>query len=278
MSSSTRLGYWWTRRSVASASHSWSPRTRPVRTWCASWRRGATPQAAESLARAVADSEVSYEQSASSSLSKAEQDVLDARQSDLEKQLTTVNNEIKRTKRLSGDNPPASPQARAAQTAIAQLTGQQASLALDIEAIKSQRSGQQTGPGASIVQNATPATRPRLVVWMVLSALLFALVGIALAACVVIALARRDPRLRTRDDIADALGSPVLGSVKSHRVRTTAAWSELLESYRPSPVDAWSLRQVLDRIGAGPASRRGRWPGRESHGEPVDGGGRGVGR
>ena len=214
--------------------------------------RGSTRQAAESLARAVAAAELAYEQDASSSLSSAERAALDERQSRLEDQLATVNQEITRAKTLLKTESPKSPQARASQTALLQLTAQQSTLALDIESVQSQRSSQDTGPGATLVEDATPATRPRLVVWMVLSALLFAVLGVGAAACVVIAMASRDRRLRTRDEMADALGSPVIGSVKSHRVRTTAAWSQLLESYSPSPVDAWSLRQVLDRIGAGP--------------------------
>jgi capsular polysaccharide biosynthesis protein len=214
--------------------------------------RGSTREAAESLAKAVAAAELAYEEQASSSLSQAERAALDERQSQLEGQLTSVNREIGHTKTLLRAQPPKSPGAGAAQTALSQLTAQQSTLALAIDGVESQRSAQATGPGATLIEDATPATRPRLVVWMVLSGFLFTIVGAGLAACVAIALARRDRRLRTRDELADALGSPVIGSVKGHRVRTTAAWSQLLESYRPSPVDAWSLRQVLDRIGAGP--------------------------
>ena len=214
--------------------------------------QGTTQKAAESLAQAVAVAESDYEQSSTSTVSNAALATLNERQSRLEGQLGTVNKEIKRTKTLLAGQSPKAPQARAAQTALAQLTAQQSTLVLDIDSVKSQRSTSATGPAATIVQSATPAKRPQLAVWMVLSTLLFALIGVGLAATVVIAVARRDRRLRTRDEIADALGSPVIGSVKSHSTRTTAAWSQLLESYRPSPVDAWSLRQVLDRIGVGP--------------------------
>jgi capsular polysaccharide biosynthesis protein len=214
--------------------------------------RGTTAGAAESLAEAVANAEVTYELEATSSLSQAAAQALENRQAELERQLAVVSQEIKRTESRLATMPPDSSKAQALQTAHAQLIAQQTKLILDIDAVKSERSSQANGPGATVVQHAVPATRPRLAVWMVVSALVFATIGAGLAACVVIALARRDRRLRTRDEIADALGSPVIGSVKSHRVRTTAAWSQLLESYRPTPVDAWSLRQVLDRVGAGP--------------------------
>jgi capsular polysaccharide biosynthesis protein len=214
--------------------------------------RGSTAHGAESLARAVAQAELTYEQQASSSLSNAAQAALDDRQSRLERQLADVDKQIAQTKRLLAKSSPDSSQGRAAQTALAQLTAQQSDIVLAIDQVKSQRGAAQAGPGATLVQDATPGTRPRLAVYMSLSAFLLGLVAVGLAASVVVALARRDRRLRTRDDIADALGSPVIGSVKSVGVRNTAGWSLLLESYRPSPTDTWSLRQVLDHIGAGP--------------------------
>jgi capsular polysaccharide biosynthesis protein len=213
--------------------------------------RGVTAAAAQSLARAVAQAEIEYEQEATSSLSSAERARLDERQSQLEDQLATVNQQIRHTKLLMASQAAGSPEAQATQTALARLTAQQSALVLDLDGIGAQRSSASVGDGASVIGFAGPATRPRPVVRMVVYALLFAVLFVGLAASVVVALARRDRRLRTRDEMADALGSPVIGSVRSHRVRTTAAWSELLESYLPSPVDAWSLRQVLDRIGAG---------------------------
>lgn len=214
--------------------------------------QGGTPKAAESLAQAVAEAEVGYEVQASSSLSNAERAALDARQSHLATQLATVNDEIKRTRDVLASLAPDSTQARTSQTALSQLTVQQTNLSLEIDNIKSQRDAQLAGPRAAIVEAATPAQRPRLAVWFVLSGLIFMALAGGLAAAAIVVLAHRDPRLRTRDEIADALGSPVIGSLHSHPVGSTAGWSVLLESYRPSTVDAWSLRQVLDQVGARP--------------------------
>jgi capsular polysaccharide biosynthesis protein len=214
--------------------------------------RGATAEAAESLAQAVADAEVAYQQDPTSTLPNSELQALSDRETQLRHQLDAVTQEVKRTESRLAGMPTDSPQAQALQTAHAQLTADQSRILLAIEGVRSERSAQAAGDPAKVVQPAEPATRPRLVVWMVASAALFTLVGLGVAACIVIAIARRDPRLRTRDEIADALGSPVIGSVRSIRARTTAGWSQLLESYRPAPVDAWSLRQVLDRVGAAP--------------------------
>ena len=214
--------------------------------------RGTTAEAAESLARAVAASELAYENDSTSSITQAEESALDGRLSRLQGQLASVNQEIARTKRLLGTTPPQSPQELAAQAALGRLIAQQSPLTIQIDQVQSQQAGQSTSSAAQVIQPPTPANRPRLAVWTVVSVLLFALVAGGLAAIAVVALARRDRRLRTRDDMADALGSPVIGSVKSYRVRNTAGWSLLLESYRPTATDAWSLRQTLDDVGAAP--------------------------
>jgi capsular polysaccharide biosynthesis protein len=224
--------------------------------------RGATAKAAESLANAVAASELAYENDATSSISQAEKAVLDGRLSELQDQLASVDQEVARIKGLLGTKPPQSPEGIAAQAALGRLIAQQSPLKVQIDQVQSQQAAQSPGAQAKVIQQATPAKRPRLLVWTLLSALLFALVAGGLAAILAVALAHRDRRLRTRDEMADALGSPVIGSVKSYRVRNTAAWSLLLESYRPSPTDAWSLRQTLDDVGAAPLLAAASSPGK----------------
>ncbi len=76
-----------------------------------------------------------------------------------------------------------------------------------------------------------------------------------LAVIVLLATARRDPRVRLRDDIADAVGSPVLAAVRSRPQRSVAGWSTLLETYEATPVESWAFRQVLR--GLVPADRKG---------------------
>ena len=72
---------------------------------------------------------------------------------------------------------------------------------------------------------------------------------------VLLATARRDPRVRLRDDIADAVGSPVLAAVRSRPQQSVAGWSTLLETYEATPVESWAFRQVLRGLAA--ADRKG---------------------
>ena len=61
----------------------------------------------------------------------------------------------------------------------------------------------------------------------------------------VLALSRRDRRLRRRDDIADAIGLPVLASLAVRHPSDPAGWTRLLEDYQPEAADGWRLRKAL---------------------------------
>jgi hypothetical protein len=71
-----------------------------------------------------------------------------------------------------------------------------------------------------------------------------AVVGIIAA----LAVGRRDRRLRTRDDIANAIGAPVLASLPVAHPSSVADWRQLLTSYQPRPVYAWRLRKTLQQL------------------------------
>jgi hypothetical protein len=90
--------------------------------------------------------------------------------------------------------------------------------------------------------------RPRLIERFVLFALLGLILTSAVAAGVVVSLSRRDRRLRYRDELADALGSPVIASIRSRTPRDVAGWMTLLEDYTPGTLDAWALRQALRHL------------------------------
>jgi hypothetical protein len=63
-----------------------------------------------------------------------------------------------------------------------------------------------------------------------------------------LALSRRDGRLRLRDEIADAIGVPVLAAISVDHPSNVARWGRLLESYRPGAADAWRLRSTLRHL------------------------------
>lgn len=108
---------------------------------------------------------------------------------------------------------------------------------------------------ALVVRNATSSTHGSLDTRLLADALIGALLGALIGAVVVLAIGRQDQRLRERDQIADAIGVPILASVSVRHPTDAARWGRLLDDYEPSPSDALGLRGVLKDMGlAGPMS------------------------
>lgn len=210
--------------------------------------RAADPDYARTIAQAAAEAEVAYVTRSSSSLTNAELAALRGREDDLRRSLDTVGTEIEKTKTRMARESNGSDQGQADAAALAQLTAQQASLVLQIDQLKTKASASRPDGAATIIQTASPAKRPNLVGRAIGYSLLGVLLAELAAASVLVLLGRRDRKLRYRDEIADALGSPVVASVRSRAPRTVADWASLLEEYTPGTVDAWAMRQALHQL------------------------------
>jgi capsular polysaccharide biosynthesis protein len=102
--------------------------------------------------------------------------------------------------------------------------------------------------GARVLEEATTARGGNMAIHLGIFGLLGALLGAVVGSVGVLAAARGDRRLRLRDEIADAVGLPVLASVSSYRAKDVSDWANLLEHYAPTAVDAWSLRKTLHHL------------------------------
>jgi capsular polysaccharide biosynthesis protein len=103
--------------------------------------------------------------------------------------------------------------------------------------------------GARVLEQATTARGGNPAVHLGIWGLLGALIAAVAGAIGVLAKARGDRRLRLRDEIADAVGLPVLASVSSYRATDVSDWTYLLDHYSPTAVEAWSLRKTLHHLG-----------------------------
>ncbi|HEY6742381.1 MAG TPA: Wzz/FepE/Etk N-terminal domain-containing protein [Lapillicoccus sp.] len=229
------------------------------------------PREAEALSKGVAEAYVESIVARAKAVTGATMGDLYVRRDRLESTLKHVSDQLQQTTdRLEAASTSSPGQGRDT-TLKAELTVQQAGLAADLERVQSDIAAGGGVEGAStaatIVQAGVPAIGPgrlpALVTWGALGALL----GAAFAAAFVAFRARRDPRLRARDDLADAVGSTVLVDLRSRPQRSVAEWSTLFETYDAPPVDAWAFRQMLRalvtslepaRVGRTRTSRGGR--------------------
>ena len=203
---------------------------------------------AERLAQAVAQSEVDYLTKASSSLDGAKAAELEKRRSELQSQLDTVNAEVEKTRARIKAELPDSAQGRADASALAQLTAEQTDLVLKVDQVKSEAAGSDTGKPARIIEPATPARRPGMVVRTALFAFFGALAALALVAILIGLVGSRDRRMRQRDEIADAIGGHVVASMRVFPQRSAALWVTMLADYVPSSVDVLALRHMLREL------------------------------
>jgi capsular polysaccharide biosynthesis protein len=102
---------------------------------------------------------------------------------------------------------------------------------------------------ASLQQRATAASgmseASRATVTAVLGGLLGLLIGMVCA----LAVSGGDNRLRLRDQIADAMGIPVLAALPVWHPSDAARWMKLLDDYRANIAHAWLLRNMLLFLG-----------------------------
>jgi hypothetical protein len=205
---------------------------------------------AEGLSQAVGDAYVAHVKDTAQTANSGVLADLRGREEGLQAQITALQDQITSTEERQQEVEPDSADGRREAQLLAGLQTEQADLSLQLDKVKDEIAT--SGPaesaasaGASVIQQATPATGPstarRLLVWAPLGAL----VCTVLAMAVIVATARRDPRVGLRDEIADAVGSPVLAAVRSRPQRSVAGWSTLLETYEATPVESWAFRQVL---------------------------------
>jgi hypothetical protein len=224
---------------------------------------------AEALSQAVAEAYLKTLQSNTTDPSALR---LDSRERDLRNQLKALTTQITATEeRLEGGD--SSTRERLQDDRIlGQLTARRSDILVQLDKVKEalDEIPEGTADAPGIIQPAAPATGAsligRLLTWTVAGALL----AVAGTALLLLFRRRRDPRLRARDDLADAVGSSLLAVVRSHPQRSVAGWLALLETYEPSAEEAWAFRQMLraladltdrDPVRAGAA----RVPGRVDH-------------
>jgi hypothetical protein len=110
---------------------------------------------------------------------------------------------------------------------------------------------------ARLLQTASSATGTPRAVHLIIIGGLGALLGSLVGAIIAVAISRGDRRLRERDEIADAIGVPVVAAIPVGHPSNVAGWTKLLTEYEPGIVHAWRLRKALHFLGLTDGSRAG---------------------
>lgn len=221
---------------------------------------GATGAQAEKLANAVATQLVSFETTTGTVGDQSALATLQANAARLTSQINGFNGEITAANNRLAAEGTSSAAGLQDSALIATLITEQNQATLQLDNVNTQIAQAQLGAlaadqGTEVIQHAVTASPP--------SILHEAYVGIAgvlgglfLGAVLILVRHRRDHRLHRRDEVADALGIPVLISMTAPRRRMSISdWVKLLERYSPSAADRWSVRQALRdlELGGAPA-------------------------
>jgi capsular polysaccharide biosynthesis protein len=222
-----------------------------------------TAATAQQLAHAVSAAYVAYVQQLSDTLTQADVASLQAQANGIKASLQDVQQQIAATTNRLRHEPANSVDGKSDTGALSQLTATQGQLTAQLNQIQNQEllGSQSLGGSASsvsVIQDASPATRVGLVWQRALAATVGLLVAVAVMAVLLMVFGRRDRRLRSRDELADALGSAVIASLRSRAPRGVSGWIDLMRSYHPGTVDAWALRQALHRLVVGDPAADGR--------------------
>ena len=99
-----------------------------------------------------------------------------------------------------------------------------------------------------LLQPATPTTPASTTSRVATKGVMGLVAGLVVGTIVVIVRSRRDRRLRRREDIADAVGLPVLATLEAGQYTSTTDWTRFLERFEPSDAALWNLRRLLHSL------------------------------
>jgi capsular polysaccharide biosynthesis protein len=101
---------------------------------------------------------------------------------------------------------------------------------------------------AHLLESATTAAGPDPLAHRLVYGGVGALIGLVIGAIAALVIGRGDRKLRARDEIANAIGVPVLASLPVNRPGSAPDWAKLLDSYQPGVVHAWRMRKALQQL------------------------------
>jgi capsular polysaccharide biosynthesis protein len=222
-----------------------------------------TAAQAELLANSVAQGYVDYSNQQAAQTNSDTAKSVASQVNTLQTQITHLQNEANTTlSRLQNENRN-STQGQADTNLLASLRQEQGTASLQLNSLKQQAAASGTSdtnavPGTRVFESATSAAGESVPQQVFTHGVLGLAAALLLAAVMTLILARRGRRPRLRDEVAEAVGAPVLTAISSHRPKPAQNLEAFVRSLQPEVDDAWSIRRALEALGAFDAARFGR--------------------
>lgn len=209
---------------------------------------GRTVARAMQVANSVAMSYISYEASNSSVSSQAQSASIQQQTATLDQQLLTIQSQIKAAQSRLATEAPASPGGERDTSLVASLSAEEQAVSVQLNSLKqteqAQANSQSPTVSTRLLQSAMGET-PSHVAQLVQMAAEGTGVAVILTGIVIVARGRRDRTLRTRGEVANAAGVPVLASMSVGAPRTAGEWKQVLKLEGLGTSDVWAFKQIL---------------------------------
>jgi len=210
-------------------------------------------RAAIAYANAVADAYVSQSTELASGVSTTLTSTVSQQVSQLSGQIEQLQTEIAASNESLASLPPNSAEAVHESSILASLQTEETNAAAQLNNVENDVDSAKisqvlTGLGTRVLDPATSA-RPSSPFAEVIAIALGGVIGLIVGMSLALALERRDHRIRSRDEIADAVGVPVIASMTSPRRAGVKEISALLRKPEPDAVEAWAMRRALHHLG-----------------------------
>ena len=206
---------------------------------------------AEKLANALATGYIAYINKTGANTASGVVPALQGEAANLGKQIQSLQDQINATAARLAAEGTGSAAGQRDTSLIGSLRTEQENVSLtlnnvDNQIVTTQLSGTLSAGATRVLQPASivPTSKRDLALYPAIGALMGLFAGCLFA----LLRARRDRHLRYRDDLATAIGVPVLASFECHPCKSAADWKRLLVNFQPSPVDSWSVRRLVHRL------------------------------
>jgi capsular polysaccharide biosynthesis protein len=203
---------------------------------------------AEKLANAEATAYIAYVNKTGSASTNGVVPALQQEATQLSHQIQGLQDQInKATAQLAADGA-STPAGQRDASLISSLRTEEEEVSLQLnninnEIVSTQLSGSLSAGATRVLQSAAivPVSKANLAEYPLVGALS----GIFAGCLFAFFASRRDRKLWLRDELASALGVPVLASLECAACKSARDWRRLLEKYQPSPLDSWNFRRLL---------------------------------